>query len=72
MDVFATHMTNNEAESLDLAAQLAKSLKSDDIVMLNGPLGAGKSVLARGIIRNLSHNPEEDIPSPTFTLVQQY
>jgi len=72
MDVFATHQTNNEAETIKLATHLAQLLQKNDIVMLNGSLGAGKSVMARGIIQSLSNTPEEDIPSPTFTLVQQY
>jgi len=72
MDVFATHQTHNETQTLDLAKSLAHILKQDDIIMLNGPLGAGKSVFARGLIQTLSNTPNEDIPSPTFTLVQQY
>ena len=72
MDVFTTHQTNDEAGTLLLAQHLARVLECTDIVMLNGPLGAGKSVMARGIIQTLSHTPNEDIPSPTFTLVQQY
>lgn len=72
MDVFATHQTNNEAETLNLAYQLARIIDSNDIILLNGPLGAGKSVMARGIIQTLNNTPNEDVPSPTFTLVQQY
>lgn len=72
MDVFATHRTNNEDETLNLAYQLARIINSNDIILLNGPLGAGKSVMARGIIQTLNNTPNEDVPSPTFTLVQQY
>jgi len=46
-------------------------LKAGDVVALDGPLGAGKSVLARSIIRQVCPH-EGDIPSPTFTLVQTY
>ncbi len=54
-----------------LGVFLAGILRAGDVVALNGPLGAGKSALARAIIA--FHNPDEiDIPSPTFTLVQSY
>ena len=54
-----------------LGAALALSLRPGDAVCLYGPLGAGKSTLARGLIRALT-GPEEEVPSPTFTLVQLY
>ena len=54
-----------------LGAALAPLLAVGDAVLLNGPLGMGKSTLARGLIRALT-SPDEDVPSPTFTLVQFY
>ena len=54
-----------------LGAAVAASLEAGEAVCLTGPLGAGKSVLARGLVRALT-SPEEDVPSPTFTLVQAY
>lgn len=59
-----------EAETQRFGAQLAKALKSGDVVCFEGPLGAGKSTLARGLIQTLSG--ARDIPSPTFTLVETY
>jgi tRNA threonylcarbamoyladenosine biosynthesis protein TsaE len=54
-----------------LGVFLANILRTGDVIALNGPLGAGKSELARAIIAD--QNPDElDIPSPTFTLVQTY
>lgn len=54
-----------------LGAALAPLLVPGDAVLLKGPLGMGKSTLARGLIRALTR-PDEDVPSPTFTLVQFY
>ena len=61
----------------DLAAtnafghMLAKALRRGDVLALQGGLGVGKTTLARAIVAGLS--PEsEDVPSPTFTLVQTY
>jgi len=54
-----------------LGAALARALEKGEAICLSGPLGAGKSVLARGLIRALAP-AEGDIPSPTFTLVQFY
>ena len=54
-----------------LGALLADGLAAGDVISLSGPLGAGKSALARAIIQ--AANPAEtDVPSPTFTLVQTY
>ena len=61
----------DEAATTRLGAALATLLKTGDAVMLSGDLGAGKSTLARGLVRALTR-PDEEVPSPTFTLVQQY
>ena len=54
-----------------LGAALALDLRPGDAICLYGPLGAGKTTLARGLIRTLT-GPDEEVPSPTFTLVQRY
>ncbi len=54
-----------------LGAAVARRLEPGEAVLLYGPLGMGKSTLARGLIRALTR-PDEDVPSPTFTLVQFY
>ncbi len=60
-----------EADTARLGGILAPALRQGEAICLSGPLGAGKSVLARAVIRAL--NPQErDIPSPTYTLMQLY
>lgn len=59
------------AATAALGAAIAVALRPGEAVCLRGPLGAGKSVLARGLIRALTA-PDEEVPSPTFTLVQLY
>ena len=54
-----------------LGQAIAPLLASGDSLLLYGPLGMGKSTLARGLIRALT-TPDQDVPSPTFTLVQFY
>ncbi len=59
------------AETADLAAALGARLAPGDTVLLDGPIGAGKTHFARHLIQSLQDAPE-DVPSPTFTLVQTY
>jgi tRNA threonylcarbamoyladenosine biosynthesis protein TsaE len=61
----------DEAATGRLGEVIAGLLRSGEAVCLQGPLGAGKSTLARALIRALT-KPEEEVPSPTFTLVQFY
>lgn len=62
---------SDEAATQRLGAGVARALEVGDAVCLWGPLGAGKTTLARGLIRALA-GPTEEVPSPTFTLVQFY
>ncbi len=61
----------DEAATTQLGALIAAQLKPSDVLYLHGELGMGKSSLARGLIRALT-NPDQDVPSPTFTLIQSY
>ena len=61
----------DEAATQRLGAALAHALRPGEAICLTGPLGAGKSTLARALIRART-TPDEDVPSPTFTLVQFY
>lgn len=62
----------DEQATKKLAADLAEALEPGDVVTLSGDLGAGKTTLARAIIRHLAGDDTLDVPSPTFTLVQSY
>lgn len=62
---------SDEAATTRLGQAIAPLLAPGEAVLLDGPLGMGKSTLARGLIRALA-GPDEDVPSPTFTLVQFY
>ncbi|MCW8862177.1 MAG: tRNA (adenosine(37)-N6)-threonylcarbamoyltransferase complex ATPase subunit type 1 TsaE [Rhodospirillales bacterium] len=54
-----------------LAARLAAVARTGDVIALQGDLGAGKTVFARAFVRAFG-GTDEEVPSPTFTLVQQY
>lgn len=54
-----------------LATHLGALLRPGDCLLLEGPIGAGKTHFARSLIQSLLDIPE-DVPSPTFTLVQTY
>ena len=54
----------------DLGVRIAARLQAGDVVALSGPLGSGKTTLARAVIAALGHPGE--VPSPTFTIVETY
>lgn len=64
-----SHSPENTAR---IATDLAARLKPGDVLLLHGTLGMGKTVFARAMIRALTGEPDIDVPSPTFTLVQIY
>lgn len=62
----------DEAATIRLGQDLALALQPGDVLALHGDLGAGKSTLARSLIRSAAGDAELEVPSPTFTLVQSY
>jgi tRNA threonylcarbamoyl adenosine modification protein YjeE len=63
---------SDEAATIRFGEDLAMALRPGDVLALSGDLGAGKSTLARALIRAVADDPGLDVPSPTFTLVQSY
>ncbi|WP_043831641.1 tRNA (adenosine(37)-N6)-threonylcarbamoyltransferase complex ATPase subunit type 1 TsaE [Muricoccus aerilatus] len=62
----------DEAATRALAARAARLARPGDAILLDGPLGAGKSAFARAFLRAASGDVALEVPSPTFTLVQSY
>jgi tRNA threonylcarbamoyladenosine biosynthesis protein TsaE len=60
------------AATRELADWIAARLRPGDAVLLEGPLGAGKTELARQVLRRLAEDGGLEVPSPSFTLVQTY
>jgi tRNA threonylcarbamoyladenosine biosynthesis protein TsaE len=65
-------ITNSPEETLELGKKLGKALAPDDIVLLFGDLGAGKTHFTQGICHGLELDKESYIRSPTFTLINEY
>jgi tRNA threonylcarbamoyladenosine biosynthesis protein TsaE len=55
-----------------LAADVASRARRGDAILLEGPLGAGKTTFARAFLRAAAADPALEVPSPSFTLVQSY
>ena len=67
-----TFKTNSEEETIALGEQLAAELSPPCLVLLIGNLGAGKTTIAKGIVKGLGAAQPEDVSSPTFTLIHEY
>ena len=64
--------TESEDETIALGEKLASELPPTAVVLLIGQLGAGKTTLAKGIVKGLGAAAPEDVSSPTFTLIHEY
>jgi tRNA threonylcarbamoyladenosine biosynthesis protein TsaE len=60
----------DEAATIRVGAELARRARAGDVITLSGPLGVGKTALARGFLSALGH--EGEAPSPSFAMVQPY
>jgi tRNA threonylcarbamoyladenosine biosynthesis protein TsaE len=65
-------VTRSSEETVALGREIGARLKPPTLVLLSGELGAGKTTLTKGIVSALGAGPEEQVTSPTFTLVHKY
>lgn len=66
-----TVRTSSEEETSEAGRAFAAELRVGDVVLIGGPLGAGKTAFVRGMAEGLGADPE-DVSSPTFTILQHY
>ena len=69
---FGTTISHSFQETFDMAKSLGESLTEPTIFFLEGNLGAGKTVFAKGLICGLGQADPDDVPSPSFTLINEY
>jgi len=66
------YITHSAEETVALGRRLAPTLKDARMVILRGELGAGKTTLAKGIAEGLQAASQDDVTSPTFTLIHEF
>ena len=66
----STYISKSEKDTINFAKDFAKNLKVGDIIVLSGELGSGKTKFVQGILKYF--NLENEISSPTFTIVNEY
>ncbi len=67
-----TYRTASEEETIALGERLARDLPAKQVVLLIGQLGAGKTTMAKGIVKGLGAAEPDEVSSPTFTLIHEY
>lgn len=65
-------VSDGESQTLEFGKKLGRLLQQPTLILLQGDLGAGKTVFSRGVARGLGVDPEIPITSPTFTLMNHY
>lgn len=71
MEQLAVTLPSQDATE-DLARRVASAARPGDAILLSGPLGAGKTVFSRAFLRAACADPQMEVPSPSYTLVQAY
>jgi tRNA threonylcarbamoyladenosine biosynthesis protein TsaE len=66
------YITHSSDETIALGRTLAEFLQPPKLVLLRGDLGAGKTTLVKGIAEGFGAASQEDVTSPTFTLIHEY
>jgi tRNA threonylcarbamoyladenosine biosynthesis protein TsaE len=66
------YITSSPEETIELGRRLASAMAPPKLVLLRGDLGAGKTTLVKGIAEALQAAEQEDVTSPTFTLIHEY
>lgn len=64
--------THSDAETVELGRKLVTQLRPPKLVLLRGELGAGKTTLVKGIAEGFGAARQDDVTSPTFTLIHEY
>jgi tRNA threonylcarbamoyladenosine biosynthesis protein TsaE len=70
--VFREVVTDSAEETVEFGRQLAKQIKPPCLILLEGELGSGKTTLVKGMVVGLGAAREEEVTSPSFTLVHEY
>ena len=70
--VFREVVTHSAEETVEFGRQLAKQIKPPCLILLEGELGSGKTTLVKGMVAGLGAAREEEVTSPSFTLVHEY
>lgn len=65
-------VTRTTDETIALGRALAASLRAGDVVLLCGPMGAGKTYFAKGIVAGMGETDEDDVASPAYDIVHQF
>jgi tRNA threonylcarbamoyladenosine biosynthesis protein TsaE len=65
-------ITHSQQETIDFGVEIGKSLSGGEIITLTGNLGAGKTHLAKGIVKGLGVSQDDIVSSPTFVLINEY